>query len=68
MQLEIESDKIINKFFQALAFNMKIEDVELIITDQNISNQVIDQVELYLKNKIFNRNIICSKKLHIQIF
>ena len=62
VRLEVESEEIINNFIQALAFNKKIEDVELIITDQNISDQAFYQIELYLKNKMFNRNVICSKK------
>ena len=61
VRFEIESEEIINNFIQALAFNKKIEDVELIVTDQNISDQDFDQIELYLKNKMFNRNVICSK-------
>ena len=61
VRLEIGSKKIINNFIQALAFNKKIEDVELIVTDQNISDQDFDQIENYLKNKMFNRNVICSK-------
>ena len=62
VRFEIESEEMINNFIEALALNKKIEDIELIITDQNISNQVLDQVELYLKNKVFSRNVICSKK------
>ena len=62
VRLEAESEEIINNFIQALAFNKKIEDVELIVTDQNISDQAFYQIKLYLKNKMFNRNVICSKK------
>ena len=62
VRLEAEREEIINNFIQALAFNKKIEDVELIVTDQNISDQAFDQIKLYLKNEMFNRNVICSKK------
>ena len=63
VSFEIESEEIINNFIQALALNKKIEDVELIVTDQNISSQAFDQIELYLKNNMFSRNVVCSKKI-----
>ena len=49
VRFEIESEEIISSFIQALALNKNIEDIELIITDQNISNQVLDQIEFYLE-------------------
>ena len=63
VRFEIENEEIINNFIQALALNKNIEDIELIVTDQNISNQAFDQIKHYLKNNMFSRNVICSKKI-----
>ena len=56
---------IFNSFNQYLEFNNKIEKIELIVANLNISNQAFDQIEFYLKNKIFRRNAICSKEKKI---